>query len=140
MNIQIDNKTIRFGDQKLFYNLYFVRAKEFKSPTNGGMFKKIVIKWAKVLSEPGAENSPLFLPFDPDDQWTDCLKATRKGDRIVFKIVRVEESGWAIDFEDLEIFMTSPHKTSRESPNEFAEFDKDEIISALINAEVIDEA
>ena len=108
------------------------------APTSGGTFKNIVLKWAEVLRTITTENSPFFLPYGPDDQWTDCLQALVRDDKIGFIDVQVERAGWAIDFNDLEEFITSPQEIN-ETRMTFPEYGKDEVISALINADVIDD-
>jgi hypothetical protein len=63
------------------------------------------------------ESSRMYLPFDPDDEWTDCLKVALVGDKIAFNFVRVAEGGWGVFDYDLEGFITSPHKIVDEGPN-----------------------
>ncbi len=100
------------------------------------MFKKILMKWAEALQKISLENSPMFLPFAPEDQEIECLKASLDGDRIVFTNAEVAEDGYAVDWDDLLSFITSPHEIRRESIEVFGEYNKDEIVSALMNAKV----
>jgi len=140
VKITIDNKGFTFGNQRFIYNLYFIEDdSEFLAPTFGGTFKKIVNKWAEVLQTISKERSVMYLPFDPDDQWTDALKAALVATKIEFNWVRLAVGGWGVFDYDLTGFITSAHKIDEESEEILGEFDKNEIVSALINAKVIDE-
>ncbi len=139
MRVTIDNKGFTLGDQRFIYDLYFLNDdSKVLAPTMGGTFKNIVLEWAKVLRTITTENSPFFLPYGPDDQWTDCLQAVDRDDKIVFSDVRVVREGWAINFNDLEEFITSAQEVY-ETRLTFAEYGKDDVITALINADVIDD-
>ncbi|MEK7856528.1 MAG: hypothetical protein AAB288_10590 [Acidobacteriota bacterium] len=139
MRVTIDNKGFTLCDHRFIYDLYFLNEdSRVLAPTSGGTFKNIVLKWAEVLRTITTENSPFFLPYGPDDQWTDCLQALVRDDKIGFIDVQVERAGWAIDFNDLEEFITSPQEIN-ETRMTFPEYGKDEVISALINADVIDD-
>ncbi len=138
MKIQIDNHGFTVGDHRFIYNLYFIESdSEFLQPSAGATFKKIVIKWAEVL-QGISEERPMFLPFAPDDQWTDCLKACLVSNKIRLTFASLAEGGWGVFDFDLEDFITSSHKIRNESDEVIVECDKDEIIAAMINAEVID--
>ncbi len=140
MKVTIDNKGICFADRRFIFNLYFLEDDSgfLGDPTPGGTFKKIVNKWAEVLQTICSQDSPIYLPYDPDDQWTDAFKATLVGEMIEFRWVRLAENGWGVFDYDLTGFMTSPHEITDESDQPLGEYDKDAIVSALINAEVID--
>jgi len=140
MIIEIDEKEISFGNQKLVYDLYhldFPHYEKYRAPTVGGVFKNIVFEWVKALDSPTLDQ-PLFLPYAFDDEWVDCLKALEQCDKVIFKLVRIDENGWAVNFSDLNEFITSPHKICQESAEIFGEYNKDEILAALLNARVID--
>ncbi|MGD9564002.1 MAG: hypothetical protein AB7F88_18255 [Pyrinomonadaceae bacterium] len=140
MKITIDSKAINFGDRRFTFNLYFLEdGSEFLAPSSGATFKNIVIRWAEVLRTINSENSPMFLPYDADDQWTDALKATLVAGRIELRWVRLAEGGWGVFDYDLAGFIASAHKVTEESDELLGEFNKDQIVSALIHAEVIEE-
>ena len=61
-----------------------------------------------------------------------------RGDKIVFTDVQVRREGWTIDFNNLKEFITSPQEIE-ETRTASPEYAKDEVISALINAVVIDD-
>ena len=142
MKIQIDNKNkLIFGDQTLPYDLYFlnsIQSKKYEAATLGGVLKNMILVWAKVLKSLSENHRPLFLPFSYDDDWVDCLEATRHEDKLSVRRVRVLEPGWAFDFGHLEEFISSPHEIEEGSPEIFGEYDRNEIIDALLNAEVVD--
>lgn len=139
MNIQINNKSIKLGSQSLIYDSYYFDSEEYKSLTNGAVLKEILAQWARALIALANENRTLFLPFNLEDEWIECFKATQNGGKIIFKHVWVNENGWTLNVSDLSSFITLPHETFKESPEVFAEYNKEEIISALINARVIDD-
>jgi len=141
MKVTIDNKGITLGEHKFIFNLYFIEddSEFLGDPTFGGTFKKIVNKWAEVLQTISSDNSPMYLPYDPDGQWTDALKATLIGERIELKWVRLDVTGWGVFDYDLPGFITSPHKIVEESAESLGGLEKSEMVSALLNAEVIDE-
>lgn len=139
MRVTIDNKGFSFGDQRFIYDLYFLNEDDKAlAPTMGGTFKRIVLEWAEVLQTITAENSPFFLPYGPDDECTECLEAVVLGDKIVFTDVRVAREGWTIDFNDLREFITSPQEIYEERMT-FPACDREEVISALTNADVVDD-
>ena len=138
MRIVIDNKGFTFDGNRFTYDLYYVEGEEYDAPTLGGVFKNVLSKWASALGTIGENRGPMYLPFAPDDQWVDCLLATPKGNRLVMNVARIAESGYSMDFSDLESFIRSPHQIDQ-SQDSFGEFDKGEFISALLNAEVIDQ-
>jgi len=138
MKIQIDNHGFTVGNHRFIYNLYFIESdSEFLQPSAGATFKKILLKYAEVLQDI-SEDSPLYLPFAPDDEWTDCLKARLVGNKIRFTFASIAEGGWGVFDFDLTGFITSTHEIRTEFDEGIAECDKDEIIAAMINAEVID--
>jgi hypothetical protein len=140
MNIRIDNKGFTFGEFRFIYNLYFLEdGNKYDAPTAGLVFKNILSNWARILSNINSENSPMYLPFNPDDQWTDCLKASAANRLIEFKVVRLAVNGWGVFDFNLEDFITSDHNILTESTEVVGLYDKNEVISALINAEVTDE-
>ena len=139
MHVIIDNKGFTFGGKRFTFDLYFLKDdSKVLAPTSGQTFKNIIIEWAEVLRTITQENSPFFLPYGPDDEWTDCLSASLRKDKIVFNDVRVGREGWAIDFNDLEEFITSTQEIY-ETRLEFPAFAKDDVISALMNADVNEE-
>jgi hypothetical protein len=138
MKILIDNKKFTFGDHRFTYDLYYSVDEKYAASTLGGVFKKVLIEWANALSKITAENSRLFLPFAPDDEGIQCLKATLRDDEIAFAWVEVDESAYMVDFENVEVYSAAPHEIRKESP-EFGECSKDQIVSALLNAQVLDE-
>ena len=138
MKIEVDNKGFSIDGHRVIYDLYYFDSEQYVAPTRAAAFKKILVKWAKVLRESKAGSDPLFLPFAPDDQWTECLRAVQHDNRIVLRYVRVSENGWAIDVNRLEDFMTAEHAVEKEDPEELGNYDKDEFLAALIDAQVID--
>lgn len=139
MKIIIDNKGFEIEGQRLTYDLYYFDREQYQAPTPAATFKKIMIKWANVLREWNVKTATLFLPFALDDEWTECLKAVRHSDRVVLRYVRVAVNGWSIDVDHLEDFMTSEHVVEKEAGEVFGEYDKDDFISALINAQIIND-
>lgn len=142
MKIQIDNKNkLIFGDRTLPYDLYFlnsIQSRKYEAATLGGIMKNIILVWVKVLESKSENYGSLFLPFAYDDDWVECLEATQHDDKLAFRRVRVLEPGWAFDFGHMEEFISSPHEIEEGSPEVFGEYDKNEIIHALLNAEIID--
>jgi hypothetical protein len=139
MKIVVDNKGFNIDGQRLIYDLYYFDSEQYHAPTLAATFKKILVKWANVLRVSNADIGPLFLLFAPDDQGTECLKAVQHENRVVLRHVWVAVSGYQIDFEQIEDFMTSTHIVKKEDPEELGNYDKDDFISALINAQVVDE-
>lgn len=124
----------------MIYDLYHLdspRYEKYRAPTLGGVMKNIILVWVQALDSQSDSDRPLFLPFAFDDEWVDCLKATQLHDNFVFRRVRVREYGWAVDFSDLESFISSPHEIESESPEILGEYERNEIMAALLNAEVI---
>lgn len=138
MKIEVDNKGFSIDGHRVIYDLYYFDSEQYDAPTLADTFKKILVMWANVLRESTAESGPLFLPFALDDEWTECLRAVQHDNRIVLRYVRVSENGWAIDVDRLEDFMTAEHVVEKEDPEELGNYDKDEFLAALIDAQVID--
>ncbi|MEQ1644018.1 MAG: hypothetical protein ABL959_11285 [Pyrinomonadaceae bacterium] len=138
MGVVIDNTGFTFGGKRFVFDLYFLNDNsKVLARTSGETFKNIVCEWAEVLRTITPENSPFFLPYGPDDEWTDCLEASLRNDKIVFNDVRVGREGWTIDFNDLEEFITSQQEVY-ETRAKLPEVAKDDAISVLMNADVID--
>ncbi|GEM_PF-5570981 len=141
MDIEIDDKGISFGkNHRLMFDLYHLdpsRHIQFNDPTVGGIFKKIVLEWAKVLESRLDIDQTLFFPFAFEDEWIEALKVAETDTECILTQVVINENGWAIDFDLLCEFITSTHEIRHESPEPFIRTSKQEIISALRNAKVI---
>lgn len=137
MNIRVDNKGFTFCDHRFIYNLYYFEGDEWDAPSNAETFKRMLLKWAAMLQKHDSVDGPLFLPFAPDDEEIESLKVTFwEHDIVTFSWVELCENGWAVNFSDVESFNSDSHQVARQSP-EFGEVYKDELITALINAEVV---
>lgn len=135
----VDKRGFTIEGHRFLYNLYFLEdCSEFAAPTSATTFKKILNKWAESLTEMDEGSEPLYLPFAPDDQWTDCLRAALVGEEISLNFVRVADNGWGVFDFDLKGFNNSPHVVKIESPI-FGKDRKGELISALLNAAAIDD-
>ena len=140
MSITVDNKGVNNDGQRLIYDLYYFDSDQYYAPTPAAAFKIILIKWAKVLQESNRNGATrLFLPFDLDDEWTKCLRADLNDDRVILRYVKIEVNGYEVDVDHLENFMTSTHGIEEEGSELFGDYDNEEFISALINAQVIKE-
>lgn len=138
VKIQVDNNSFTFCDHRFIFDLYYFDDNEWQAPTSADTFKKMLLKWAEALQDINEAKTPLFLPFAPDDEGIQCLRATYWGnDQLTFSWVELAENGYAVNLIDVQTFSTQAYTVSRESP-EFGECRKHEVISALINAEVID--
>ena len=137
MKIVVDDKGFDIDGHRLIYDLYYFESEQYDAPTLAATFKKILNKWANVLRESTIETGDLFLPYALDDEWTECLKAVQHDNRIILRCTRVAENGWAINVSHLEEFMTSTHVVDKEANEVFGDYDKDEFIAALINAQII---
>lgn len=139
MNILVDNKGFFIEAQRLTYNLYYFGSDQFDAPTQGGVFKNLLIKWAKVVFAHNVTDDPLFFPYAPDDQWTECIKTIQHDNRLTLTNVKVDVSGYQIDMDNIEEFMTSSPRIFWESDELLGKVDKNEFISALLNSQVIDD-
>lgn len=138
MKILVDNKGFIFGDHRFIFNLYYFDNVEWQAPTLAEVFKKMLVKWADALQIIDEATTPLFLPFAPDDEDIECLRATYwVNGKLTFSWVAIEENGYAVDLTDVRGFSTKAYAISRESP-EFGDYYKSEVISALLNAETVD--
>ncbi len=136
MRITIDNKGFEIEGKRLVYDLYYFESDQYDGPTLAHSFAKVLVRWAEVLQRESVASSVL-LPFALDDQWTECLKAVQIGRRIILKHVVAAVSGYQIDVDDLEDFMTSPQGLKSESSEIFGDYDKEEFIAALLNPKLI---
>jgi hypothetical protein len=136
MHIEIDDRHLKFDDQCLTYSSYYFDKEEYEHLTNGEVLKKIFVQWAEALARLDNEDGMLFLPFNLDDEWVDCFKVICRNGKLLFKNVRVDENGWALDVRDLNSFMTSSHKVLKESNQTYGEHDKEEVIKAVSEAKV----
>lgn len=137
MRIRVDNKSFTFADHRFIFDLYYFDDDEWEAPTSADTFKKMLLKWADSLEGINESKTPLFLPFSPEDESIECLRATYWGnDKLTFSWVKLAENGYDVDLIDIQAFSTQAYTLYRESP-EFGECYKHEVISALINAEVI---
>jgi len=139
MEIRIDNKGFSFGDNRFIYSLYYFDSEKYDAPTYGGMFKKVLIECANALQNATREDAPLFIPYAPDDQETECLKLSPLGERLVIERVTVKDRGFNLNIDYLHEFITSPHEILAESGQMLGEFDWQEVIYALTNAEVMND-
>jgi hypothetical protein len=137
MEIKIDNKAFSFGRNRFTYNLYYFDSEKYGAPTLGGVFKKVLIEWAHALENISGQNVSFFLPYAPDDQETECLKLSPLHERFVVERVTVKESGFNINIDNLEEFITAPHEIYAESAEVLGEFDRRELVSALRNAQIV---
>ncbi len=82
MIIEINNREISFGSQRLVFDLYHLdhpQYEKYRARTVGGVFKNVVLVWVLSLETQIEDDRPLFLPYGFDDEWIDCLKATLYG-------------------------------------------------------------
>jgi hypothetical protein len=112
MDIQIDEKSMRLGEHRLEYDAYYFDPDEYAELSSGEVLREILRQWAAALAGL-KDGQTIFLPFSLDDEWVECLKVTRHGDRL-----------------------TSTQQIRKETPEAFGEWDKEEFISALLNAKV----
>lgn len=140
MKISIDNRGFDFGGHRFTYSFYWMNLEKFQEAAESSalLFKQILVKWAHALRLMNDEKSPMFLPFAPDDQEISCLKATWNGDKIDFALVEVKEGGHAFDWDDIEGFIISPHETYPQSYVPIGEFEKEEVVAALLSAHILD--
>ena len=137
MKIQVDDKGFTFGDHRFFFDLYYFDNDEWQAPTSADTFNMMLLKWAGVLEGFNDPTSPVFLPFAPYDESIECLRATYwENDKLTFSWVEIGAAGWDVDLTDIQAFSTKAYTLYRESP-EFGECYKNEVISALISAEII---
>lgn len=136
MKICVDDTSIRFGDQALSYETYYLDNDTYANLSNAVIVKNILSQWAIALSELHDEDRELYLPYSFDDEWVECFKVTKQGKRLIFEQVWVKENGWALDISDLKNFINSSHGIRKKFPAVFGTYDKDDIISSLLNAEV----
>lgn len=102
------------------------------------LFKQILVKWAHALRLMNDEKSPMFLPFAPDDQDIGCLMASWDGYKIEFTSVQVKEDGHAFDWDDIEGFIISPHEIYPKPYEPVGEYEKEEVVAALLSAHILD--
>lgn len=136
LKITIDNKGFEIEGKRLVYDLYYFESDQYDGPTLAHSFAKVLVRWAEVLQRESVA-SGVLLPFALDDQWTECLKAVQIGRRIILKYVVVAVSGYDIDVDRIEDFMTSPQDLKSESSEIFGDYDKEEFIAALLNPKLI---
>jgi hypothetical protein len=137
VDVQIGNN-MRFtiDGKELPYSLYYFDSEDYNAPSSSESFKKILGKCTNALQKISSVNSPMFLPFAPEDEEVECLKATVDGDKIVLTIVEVNENGYAVDWTEIEVFITSPQEIRNESAEVFGVYNRDDIVSGLMNARV----
>ena len=144
MEIRIDNKGFELGGHRFAHDFYWIDEETHnsisagKSLSSGELCKWLFGKWANALRGIDAENSPMFLPFAPEDEWIECFRADFQDGMIKFTRVDVAEGGHEFPWNDIEGFITSPHEILDTAYTEFADFDKDELLAALQNPDVVD--
>lgn len=137
IDITVDNKGFCLDGRRLLYNLYYFDSEMYEAPTPAETFRKILVRWGILFREQNLCDGTIYLPYAPDDQWTDCLEVDTSGECVSVKTVRVDVSGYQIDIEKIENFVTStPVIVGYISPA-FGVYDKEDFISALINAQVV---
>lgn len=138
MRVKIQNEQIVIGKQSLsFYGYYFdIEAHQDESSALTVM-KKVLSQWAAAL-EALKDNAVAFLPYNLEDEWVECLEATRTGETILMRCVDVAANGYSLALDDLWGFMMSPQQLVdiRFHPGILDEYDREKIIAALRNAEV----
>lgn len=136
MEISITNTSIRFGDQVLEYETYYLDNESYANLSNAAIIKKIIAQWVTAIKELNGTIREVYLPYSFDDEWVECFRVTSTDGKLIFRQVWVRENGWAVDISDLREFIRSTHDIRKMFPNAFGTYDKDEIIKALLNAEV----
>lgn len=135
MNICIDDEGFEFGGHRFTYSFYWMDLEKFQAAESSVvLFRQIVAKWAHALEQMNDHKSLMFLPFAPNDQEISCLRATWKGQKIEFASVDVKEDGVAFDWDDIEGFIISSHETYPHSYLSIGEFEKEEVVAALLDA------
>ena len=137
MNIQIDEKSLIIAGQRFPYDAYYFEAEEYEHLSCPAILKAILAQWAEALANSDDRNASLFLPFSFDDEEVDCFRARVDGDKVVLSYAQVWENGYALNVADLNEFMRSEYQILEESPEILGAFTKRELISALLNAEVV---
>ena len=133
MLIQVDNETIRLGNYHFNYSGYLLNGMAPRS-TNAAALKPVLIEWKRVLIENVGRECVLFLPFNFEDEWIECLRAKINGEEMSLTHTEVAENGWAVAMENLEGFITSSHEMVKESDVLFDRLNIRAFIEALSDA------
>jgi hypothetical protein len=99
--------------------------------------KNLRAQWAKAL-EVLDDKDAAFLPYNLEDEWVECLKATRNGERIKLSCVNVAANGWSLALDDVQEFMLKPQTLVEDDSDRpiFGEYNRQEIITSLRDAQI----
>ena len=136
MNVEIQNERIVIGEETIrFYGYYIATTQE--DPSGLKTMKNVLSQWAKVL-EVLEDKAAAFLPYNLEDEWVGCLKATRNAEKIILCCVDVAANGWSLALDDLQEFMLKP-QTVIEPDSAlpiFGQYNREEIIASLRDARI----
>ena len=136
MKVLIEDEQILIGLEHLeYYPYYFCSWAE--EDDHRLVVKNVLSQWASALAKLNGELVAVFLPYYLDDESCRVLKAVLKGEDIVFTNLVIWENAYALDLDNLEEFMVTEPHIIESSPREFGRYNRQEIISALNNAEVV---
>lgn len=140
MRVQIKDEQIIIGEEVLpFYGYYFAIEADRKDQPWLMVVKDVLSQWAAAIATL-EDNQVAYLPYSLEDEWVECIETKRRGENIIFRCVDVAGNGYSLVLDDLKEFMLSRQKLDnfRDHPEMFGEYNRQEIISALKNAEIAD--
>jgi hypothetical protein len=138
MKVEIQNERVVIGEESLrFYGYYFDPTTTQGDPSGLTTMKNLRAQWAKAL-EVLDDKDAAFLPYNLEDEWVECLKATRNGERIKLSCVNVAANGWSLALDDVQESMLEPQTLVEDDSDRpiFGEYNRQEIIESLRDAQI----
>ena len=137
MPARYDDKRIYIFDSNVEFDpYYFAIASENGDVGYHGFMKRVFHQWAQALIE--TEGETLYFPFGIYDQCVECFNVTVIDERVVLKRVWFLIEGYTLNLQNLRDFIRGDHKIGASSPV-FGEYDRTDLIKALVQAEPIAE-
>ncbi len=102
MEVTLDERQIVIDGKPLPYYDYYVRLHaEDKGITPLAVMRRVLLQWARAVEGVCPNAGTALLPYELDDQFTECLLAERHNERVTLRFAQYGWNGYSVDLSDL---------------------------------------
>jgi|SRR5579859_7909962 len=134
LEIVIESARIRIGPDAVPYDGYWF-GWDPQGASVERVLQSVLAQWAPALARLNASES-LYLPFSLDDESVEAFRAHLADHKVSLRCVTLRENGYMVNLADLNDFMHGAHRIIREDPQDFATYERRDLVAALQNVRI----